>query len=181
MNTLIRQGLAATGLAAALMLTGCGSGDDTTDKSDKDTSPAPSAATGGGSGGTSGGADLTALQGTWSAMGSEMVALSFQDDKVSLIAGPRVCTGLAKAADKPTLTLKCADGDTERTAGTVESHDARTVVVSWESGVKDSLTKTDTSGLPSGLPTTLPTGIPTSMPTDLPKGLPTAVASAVPQ
>ncbi|WP_338677489.1 hypothetical protein V1460_34350 [Streptomyces sp. SCSIO 30461] len=173
MNKPVRQGIAATGLAAALMLTGCGSG-DAADKGGKATSAAPSAATGGGSGESSPAADLTGLQGTWSAMGSEMVALSFQDDKVSLIAGPRVCTGVAKSgAEKPTLTLKCGDGDTKRTTGTVESHDAGTVVVSWESGTKDSLTKTDASGLPSGLPT--------SIPTDLPKGLPTAVASAVPQ
>ncbi|MFD7612998.1 hypothetical protein [Streptomyces sp. NPDC059828] len=175
MNKLVRQGLAAAGLAAAaLMLTGCGNGnDDASDKRDTDASASPSAATGGGSGGASDGATVGELQGTWSAMGSEIVALSFRNDKVSLIAGQHVCTGVVAAAEKPTLALKCADGDTKRTSGTIESHDAKTVVVAWASGTKDSLVKTDTSGVPGGLPT--------SIPTNLPKGLPTAVASPVPQ
>ncbi|MFE7776515.1 hypothetical protein ACFU5O_22020 [Streptomyces sp. NPDC057445] len=169
MHKLVRTGVAAAGLAAALALTGCGSGDDPADKDRGESSAVPSGATGGGSGGSSGsgGAKAADLEGTWAGLGkSQVIALSVKDGHATLLAGQHVCNGAAKDGDKVTLSLKCTDGDTERTSGSVESNDGKTVVVSWSTGAKDTLTKTEPGdGFPSGLPTGLPTELPTPLPT----------------
>jgi hypothetical protein len=57
------------------------------------------------------------------------------------------------------LTLKCADGNSDRNMGQVKSVDATTLKVSWEGFGDDTFRKTDNGKLPSGFPTM---GLPTS-------------------
>ncbi|MFJ9680228.1 hypothetical protein ACIRP2_19515 [Streptomyces sp. NPDC101194] len=52
-----------------------------------------------------------------------------------------------------TPALKCAGGDTARTAGSVVSDDGGTVEVSWNDGTEDVLARTGPGATPSG-PTT---------------------------
>ncbi|MGW2562614.1 hypothetical protein ACWCXB_25865 [Streptomyces sp. NPDC001514] len=166
MHKLVRKGVAAAGLAAALALTGCGSSDDP-GKDRGDATATPSGATDGGSGGSSGSGDARPrdLEGTWAGLGdSKVIALSVKDGHVTLVAGQHVCNGEVKEDGKVTLSLKCTDGDTERTSGTVDSNDGTTLVVSWSTGAKDSLTKTEPGDAPSVFPSGLPTDLPTALP-----------------
>jgi hypothetical protein len=41
--------------------------------------------------------------------------------------------------------------------GTIESNDGKTLVISWDAGAKDTLTRTVAGELPKGLPTGIPT------------------------
>lgn len=160
----VRTGaVVATGLLAALALTGCGSDNDKPDSdsakgSGSASAPAPDHSDGSSAGGGDGtSADgPTALEGAWAGQtDGKAVVLSVAHGKAVVVADSHVCSGSAKGTDTVTLALTCADGDTDRTAGTVESNDGRTVVVSWDGGTKDSLGKTDADsleGLP-GLPT----------------------------
>ncbi|MFF3177825.1 hypothetical protein ACFVQ0_35000 [Streptomyces sp. NPDC057900] len=167
MRKLVRTGaVVATGLLTALALTGCGSDNDKPDadkNSGSASAPAPDhsdgSSAGGGDGASGGGTStegLKALEGAWAGQtDGKAVVLSVAHGKAVVVADSHVCSGSAKAADKVTLALSCADGDTDRTAGTVESNDGKTVVVAWDGGTKDSLGKTDADsleGLP-GLPT----------------------------
>lgn len=160
MRKLVRTGaVVATGLLTALALTGCGSDSDK-GSADKDSgstaTPVPGgsddsgSATGGGDGGSTGG--LKALEGAWAGQtDGKAVVLSVASGKAVVVADSHVCSGSAKGADKVTLELKCADGDTGRTAGAIESNDGKTVVVAWDGGTKDTLGKTDADAL-EGLP-----------------------------
>ncbi|MEV0916304.1 hypothetical protein AB0I93_18870 [Streptomyces sp. NPDC049967] len=164
MRRLVRTGaVVATGLLTALALTGCGSDNDKPDSdSDKGSgsasAPTPDhsdgSSTGGGDGASGGGPE--ALEGAWAGQtDGKAVVLSVAHDKAVVVADSHVCSGSAKGTDKVTLELRCADGDTDRTAGTIESNDGKTVVVAWDGGTKDSLGKTEAGsleGLP-GLPT----------------------------
>ncbi|MFF3264241.1 hypothetical protein ACFYWO_34355 [Streptomyces sp. NPDC002932] len=169
MRRLVRTGaVVATGLLTALALTGCGSDNDKPDSdSDKGSgsasAPAPDhsdgSSTGGGDGASDGAASTggpKALEGAWAGQtDGKAVVLSVAHGKAVVVADSHVCSGSAKGTDKVTLDLRCADGDTDRTAGTIESNDGKTVVVAWDGGTKDSLGKTDADsleGLP-GLPT----------------------------
>lgn len=164
MRKLVRTGaVVATGLLTALALTGCGSDSDKGDTDGSSGSTAtPAPAGGDGSGSSAGGEDgaatggLKALEGAWAGQtDGKAVVLSVASGKAVVVADSHVCSGSAKGADQVTLELKCADGDTDRTAGAVESNDGKTLVVSWDGGTKDTLGKTDADsleGLP-GLPT----------------------------
>ncbi|MFD7444331.1 hypothetical protein [Streptomyces sp. NPDC059909] len=169
MHKLVRMGVAAAGLATALALTGCGSSDEP-DKGRSDATATPSGTADGGSGDGSGpgsGDDARPrdLEGTWAGLGdSKVIALSVRDGHATLVAGQHVCSGEVQADGKVTLALKCIDGDTERTSGTVDSNDGTTLVVSWSTGAKDTLTKTEPGGAPSVFPSGLPTGLPTAVP-----------------
>ncbi|MFJ6464520.1 hypothetical protein ACIQM0_26400 [Streptomyces sp. NPDC091387] len=164
MRKLVRTGaVVATGLLTALALTGCGSDSDKggTDGSSGSTTP-PAPGTGDGSGSAAGDGDsassggLKALEGAWAGLtDGKAVVLSVASGKAVVVADSHVCSGSAKGTDKVTLALTCADGDTGRTAGAVESNDGKTLVVSWDGGTKDTFAKTDADsleGLP-GLPT----------------------------
>ncbi|MBO0917449.1 hypothetical protein [Streptomyces laculatispora] len=164
MRKLVRTGaVVATGLLTALALTGCGSDSDKGDtdgSSGSTATPAPAGSDGSGSstGGEDGAATggLKALEGAWAGQtDGKAVVLSVASGKAVVVADSHVCSGSAKGGDEVTLELKCADGDTDRTAGAVESNDGKTLVVSWDGGTKDTLGKTDADsleGLP-GLPT----------------------------
>ncbi len=157
---------AAVGLlTASLALAGCGGGGGGSDTSEP--SGTPTASTAG-----TGAASLSSLEGSWSGKtDGRPVALSVTGTLAVVVAGGQVCTGQvtdagASSSGKPTLTLTCASGGSERTAGTVESNDGETLVLAWEAGTRDTLVKTDPgelddAKLPDGTPLNTPTGIPT--------------------
>jgi hypothetical protein len=156
--------LTAVAAAAALALAGCSGSDNDTADNGTDSStgssagtgdPAPtasSATTGDGSGSTGGGSGKSGnIDGTWVAQtGGKTIALSVSG-KIAAVAGEHVCSGTVADMGKQMLSLKCVDGNTDRTMGSVESADGRTLVVSWDAGIKDTFTKADNVKLPSGL------------------------------
>ncbi|MGC4947200.1 hypothetical protein ACLQ2N_13510 [Streptomyces sp. DT224] len=146
----------ATGLLTALVLTGCGSDGDKGD-SGKDSGSSASPTADGGSDapsepdGATGG-DAKALEGAWLGQtDGKSVVLSVVAGKAAVVAESHVCTGTVADMGKPMLELECADGDTARTMGAVESNDGKTVVISWDAGAKDTLKKTDPGSL-EGIP-----------------------------
>jgi hypothetical protein len=162
-------------VVAALAVTGCSSDDgDGGKEKDKasDGGSSSSASPGGGSPSGSAGADGSAgsagsakdTEGIWSATtGGQAVVLVVGGQQASLSTGDgHLCTGTVSGTGKPALSLKCADGNTDRTAGTVRSNDGTTMKVSWGAGADDTFTKAADGKLPSGLPTGLPSGLPTS-------------------
>ncbi|MCX5161073.1 hypothetical protein OG887_18390 [Streptomyces sp. NBC_00053] len=152
MHRPVRTGVViAAGILSAAALTGCGSDSE---KSDAPSGSTASEQPGGSSGDDSGSeTNAAALEGGWAGKtGGKAVVLSVASGKAVLVTEQHACTGTVQDADKVTLTLKCVDGGDDRTAGTVESNDGKTVVVSWAGGVQDTLAKTDPGALPSGLP-----------------------------
>ncbi|MFF9350275.1 hypothetical protein [Streptomyces sp. NPDC014734] len=158
MQKVVRSGaVIATGLVAALVLTGCGGdsgkndADNGSDAGESGRVPADNGS-GGDSGGGSGN-DAAALEGAWSGKtDGKTVVLSVASGKAVLVTEQRACTGEVQNTGKVTLSLKCADGDTDRTHGSVESNDGRTIEISWGAGTKDTLAKTAPGTLPSDLP-----------------------------
>ncbi|MFI9586554.1 hypothetical protein ACIHCQ_33060 [Streptomyces sp. NPDC052236] len=145
----VRMSVAAAGLVAALALTGCGSdGDDSA--SDK------ASATPAGSGAETGSASI---EGAWSGKTSDgkSIDLAVTGTKVVLLADGHACTGEVADHGKLMLSLKCADGNTDRTMGTIESSTDKSLVISWDAGAKDTLSKSAAGALPPGLPSGLPT------------------------
>ncbi|MEU5272820.1 hypothetical protein AB0G77_30675 [Streptomyces hygroscopicus] len=156
--------------AAALLLTACGSdgGDDEKDTS-KETSSASSAP-------AEGGADAKVTGAYVAKSGDGAVILSISGEKAVLIAGKHTCTGEYTDMGGKMLMLKCADGNTDRSAGKVTpSADGKTLTVDWDAlAENDTFTKAASpSDLPSGLPTSFPSGLPSDIPTNLPTDLPT--------
>ncbi|WP_326660582.1 hypothetical protein [Streptomyces sp. NBC_00385] len=158
MHKRVRTGaVLATGLLTVLALTGCSSDSDkeSADRSSGSTAtPAPAGSAGDDA--TSGTDDATgglkALEGAWAGQtDGKAVVLSVASGKAVVVADSHVCSGTAKDMGKPMLALTCADGDTDRTMGAIESNDGKTVVVSWDGGTKDTLAKTDADSL-EGLP-----------------------------
>ncbi|MEE1773686.1 hypothetical protein PUR34_37350 [Streptomyces sp. JV185] len=150
----------ATGILTAVALTGCSSDGEKNDgpaggPGAGRTTPAP--------GGDGNGSDTSAadLEGGWAGKtDGKAVVLSVSSGKAVLVTEQHACTGTVQGTGRVTLALKCVDGGDDRTTGSVESNDGRTVVVSWGSGVKDTLAKTAPGALPSGLPDL--EGLPTS-------------------
>lgn len=157
MDRIVRTGAVAAGLLAALALTACGSdGDNKSDPPRDAASGASESATPGGGGDDGGSADAgaTALEGTWAgpAGGTSVTVLSVRAGKAALVADQHVCQGEVSDMGKVMLALECTDGNTDRTMGSVESNDGKTIVISWDAGAKDTLTKTDPGKMPTGLP-----------------------------
>ncbi|MEU3051660.1 hypothetical protein [Streptomyces griseus] len=160
MTSSLRTGaVVAAALAAALTLTACGSDDDAGKDSGADS--AASATPGGGGGGDdssgeSGGAgpDAAALEGTWVGLtDGKNVTVSVAARKVALVADQSVCQGDVKdMGGEPMLALTCTGGSTDRTMGAIDSVDGSKLVVSWDGGAKDTLTKAEPGKLPSGMP-----------------------------
>ncbi|MFJ1547851.1 hypothetical protein [Streptomyces sp. NPDC088246] len=135
------------GLVTAAALTGC-SIDGRKSDPDGSSDAAKSSRAPGDSG-----SDAAALEGGWAGKtDGKAVVLSIASGKAVLVTEQRACTGTVKGTGKVMLALKCADGDTDRTMGSIESNDGRTVVVSWDGGTKDTLAKTEPGAIPSGLP-----------------------------
>ncbi|MEV4331520.1 hypothetical protein AB0K02_13425 [Streptomyces sp. NPDC049597] len=157
MHKLVRMSAAAAGLVAALALAGCGSGEsgDTGGGDKASAAPTETADTGGGEG------RPRDVEGTWTGLSDgKPVALSVTQGKAALLADGHACTGEVQDTGGQTLSLTCADGNTDRTTGSVESNDGTTLVISWGAGRKDTLRKSDAGEPPEGLPTGLPTGVP---------------------
>ncbi|MFF5126940.1 hypothetical protein ACFY41_08335 [Streptomyces syringium] len=138
----MRTAAQCTGAAfiAAVLLTGCGGGGDGK-ADDKPSARASGSSTPAGNGASG------SLDGVYAAAPSAdgALGLSLTHGRAALYAdgGKRVCTGtVGEGAGPVTLTLTCGDGNTDRTRGTVERPGGRTVVVSWESGKKDTFTRT---------------------------------------
>ncbi|MFD7749472.1 hypothetical protein ACFV2V_21375 [Streptomyces sp. NPDC059698] len=145
-------------LAASYALTACG-GDGDGDPAkgsggNASASAAPGAGDGQGDSGGDGAADAAALEGTWVGLTEgKNVTVSIASGKVALVADRSVCQGDVKdMGGEPMLALKCTGGGTDRTMGAIESVDAGKLVVSWDGGAKDSLTKAEAGKLPSGMP-----------------------------
>ncbi|MFF4011088.1 hypothetical protein [Streptomyces sp. NPDC001717] len=150
--------LAATGLAAALALTACGS--DTSPKADQKPAPAASApapaataSTGAGSGAGSGaGAGAGSLEGGWISMQNpgKGLVLTVKGQRAFVVeaATGATCEG---TTDGKSFDLKCPAGAT-RSKGKVDSVDATTLKVTWEGAGADTFQKSEPGKLPS-LPT----------------------------
>ncbi|MCX4787595.1 MULTISPECIES: hypothetical protein [unclassified Streptomyces] len=158
MREVLRTGVVvAAGLVTAAALTGCSSDSEKSD-SGKGADAAKSSQAPGASGSSSGGggdsgAGTAALEGGWAGKTDDKaVIMSVASGKAVLVTEQQACTGTVQDTGKVMLTLKCADGDTRRTTGAIESNDGKTIVVSWDSGTKDTLAKTAPGALPSGLP-----------------------------
>ncbi|TXS56223.1 hypothetical protein [Streptomyces sp. t39] len=149
----VRTSAVTAGLVAVLALTGCAGGDDGGDKGKASASPT---ASGDGTGGET--QKPLDVEGTWAGLtDAKPVVLSVKDGKAALLADGHACTGEVEDHGSPMLALKCADGNTDRTMGAIESNDGTTLVISWDAGKKDTLKKNDGASLPEGLPTALPT------------------------
>ncbi|WP_338698883.1 hypothetical protein V2W30_21715 [Streptomyces sp. Q6] len=164
-NVRVVAGVAA--LVAALAVSGCsgddggGDGDSGGGGQDTASASASSAAPDGGSAGSAGSAKDA--EGIWSATtDGQAVVLVIGGKQASLSTGDgHLCTGGVADTGKLTLNLKCADGDTDRGTGTIESNDGTKMTVSWDAGAKDTFTKSKDGKLPTDLPTGLPSGLPT--------------------
>ncbi|MCD9878877.1 hypothetical protein [Streptomyces guryensis] len=149
----LRIAAAAAGLAGALVLTACSSGDS---KDGSSSSPAASSAgTGGGNGGTTSASD--SLQGSWLATtGGKAVALVINGKQAGLFStGGAVCSGTAgKEAGMQMIHLTCTKGGKERATGMVDSVSRNSLKITWSgSAGKETYTKSEGGTLPSGLPT----------------------------
>ncbi|MFI0238154.1 hypothetical protein [Streptomyces sp. NPDC016845] len=152
-------------VVAALAVTGCSSddGDGGKDESAPTSSAAPDGGSSSGSSsdapsGSAGSAKDT--EGIWSATtDGKAVVLVVGGEQAALSTGDgHLCNGTVSGTGTPTLDLKCADGNTDRTTGTIESNDGSTMKVSWKTGAEDTFTKSTDGKLPTGLPTSLPSG-----------------------
>jgi hypothetical protein len=159
MREVLRTGVViVAGLVTAAALTGCSSDSEKSDSGKGADAAKSSQAPGAGGSGSSGGngdfgAGTAALEGGWAGKtDGKAVIMSIASGKAVLVTEQQACTGTVQDTGKVLLTLKCADGDTRRTTGAIESNDGKTVVVSWDSGTKDTLAKTAPGALPSGLP-----------------------------
>ncbi|MEV0258008.1 hypothetical protein AB0H82_27575 [Streptomyces sp. NPDC050732] len=165
------------GLAAALVLTGCGSdgdgdggGDGGSGKKDRGaagSSSSGSSSSGGsdsdadsGSGSGSGGSEGAAgkggsLEGSWvtTADGSPL-ALAITGKTATLLGEDVLCNGTTgDRAGSQVISLKCPKGNADRTKGRVESVDGKSMKVVWEGAGQDEFLKTRGGKLPDGLPT----------------------------
>ncbi|MFI7239773.1 hypothetical protein [Streptomyces cyaneofuscatus] len=158
MTSFVRTGgVVVAALAASLALTACGSDDDAGKGSGSD---AGSSATPGDQGSGGAGTDAAALEGTWVGLtDGKNVTVSITAGKVALVADQAVCQGDVKDMGEVMLALKCTGGADDRTMGAIESNDGKKLVLSWDGGVKDTLTKAASGKLPTDLP---------SLPSDLP-------------
>ncbi|MBQ1107283.1 hypothetical protein ACH4MN_32390 [Streptomyces anulatus] len=158
MTSSLRTGAVAVAvLAAALALTACGSDDagkDSGADSAASATPGGSGDNGSGESAGSGATDAAALEGTWVGLtDAKNVTVSIAGGKVALVADQSVCQGDVKdMGGEPMLALKCTGGSTDRTMGAIDSVDGTKLVLSWDGGVKDTLTKADPGKLPSGMP-----------------------------
>ncbi|MEU3704196.1 hypothetical protein AB0E82_18150 [Streptomyces anulatus] len=158
MTSSLRTGaVVVAALAAALALTACGS-DDASKDSGADSAASATPGGGGdndsGESAGSGATDAAALEGTWVGLtDAKNVTVSIAGGKVALVADQSVCQGDVKdMGGEPMLALKCTGGSTDRTMGAIDSVDGTKLVLSWDGGVKDTLTKADPGKLPSGMP-----------------------------
>lgn len=150
--------IAGAAAAAVLLVAGCGSDSDGGDSKSDPSKKAPSAEQSsapaeGGAGGDAAGVYMSKSDG-------EAMVLSINGSTAVLVAGKHSCTGeyTDTGAANKMLMLKCADGNTDRTMGSVKaSADGKSLTVDWDAGMNDTFTKVTT---PADIPTGFPTDIP---------------------
>ncbi|MYW70310.1 hypothetical protein GTY65_40620 [Streptomyces sp. SID8379] len=163
-------------VAAALAVSGCsGSHSSGKHKSRKSSGHSSGRTSGGTASSGTGTGSAKNVDGIWSATtDGRPVVLVIASQQASLSTGDgHLCTGTVSGASRKTLSLRCADGNTDRTMGTIRSSSGTTMRVSWDAGANDTFKKSTDGNLPGGLPTGLPSGLPSDLPTDLPSDLPT--------
>ncbi|MFF8314109.1 hypothetical protein ACF05W_20310 [Streptomyces lydicus] len=152
---------AGAAAVAAMLLSGCGSSGDTS--SDAKPSKTPEAAPS-----TPGGADKPAspdaMEGAWKGgSSSSPLILVITKGTVAFSNGHKsACLGKVQSMAGMTMAaLKCTDGDTTRTMGTLKpGSDGKTLTVDWKNGPTEKYTKSgdgsvkipDMPELPSGMP-----------------------------
>ncbi|MET9803349.1 hypothetical protein [Streptomyces sp. NPDC006368] len=165
MHRLIRNRVvAAVGCLTALALAGCGGGGDDNRSGgagrEKDKGGAvtatPSPATPEPADGATAADDV---EGAWLGItDGKAVNLTIKKGHAVVLAESRLCQGSARSArpGRVTLGVKCQDGNTDRATGSAVTSDGRKIVVTWDSGKKDTLTKSPLSAVPSSLPSLPP-------------------------
>lgn len=153
----VRAVAVAAALAGALALTACS--DDGGSDGGPSVTPSTTASpdTGGGTGASASVSAAGELEGSWLATtDGDAVALIITGEQAALFAtGGTVCSGTAgEEAGTRMIRLKCTTGKKDRTTGTVDSVDAKSLQVTWEGGPgKETYTKAEDGQWPSGLPT----------------------------
>lgn len=157
---------AAVAMAAALLVSGCGSSDDSSDEKKPSEEQSQGADNDGGDDGD-GDNDPTeakpgSLTGVWSTKvdGKDLMLTVVGDGAVLARGMDKPCTGRVTDAGKPTITLKCPAGGEERTNGSVDSVDSQSLKVTWNGGDTDTFSRQ--ADAPSGLPTDLEDILPKS-------------------
>ncbi|MCK7623655.1 hypothetical protein MUU72_11195 [Streptomyces sp. RS10V-4] len=141
---------AGAAAVAALLLSGCGSSGD----SGKDggatpgKSPGSAPATPGGGDGKA--ADPTAVEGAWKGgSATDPLVLVVAKGTVAFSNGHKAaCMGtVQKMAGTSMAVLKCTDGDTTRTMGTLKpGADGKTLTVDWKNGPTEKYTRSGDAG-----------------------------------
>ncbi|MFE3646970.1 hypothetical protein [Streptomyces sp. NPDC057579] len=131
---------------AALLLSGCGSSGGS-GKDASTPSKAPEATPTAAGGGDGKAADPTAVEGAWKGgtPASPLVLVVAQGTVAFSNGHKAACMGkVEKMAGMAMAVLKCTDGDTTRTMGTLKpGADGKTLTVRWKGGPTDEYTKTD--------------------------------------
>ncbi|MFE7075694.1 hypothetical protein ACFU96_36910 [Streptomyces sp. NPDC057620] len=153
-----RIAAAAAGLAVALALTtGCSSdGDGGDGGGDKDSSSTASAEPTAPANTGTGTAEAGDLDGNWlTTKGGKAVALVITGKQAGLFStSGSICSGTAaETSDMHMITLKCTDGNKDRSEGMVDSVDSTTLKVTWDGFGSETYTRSEGEGLPPGLPT----------------------------
>ncbi|WP_331453053.1 hypothetical protein [Streptomyces sp. SS162] len=152
MRTWVRKGAAvAAAVVSAVALSACGSQENGPEPDGKRDSAAPSA---GASQGGAGGVTLADAAGAWlgTTDGKPVTLTISTGGQTVVISDAHVCQGVAKEGETLTLTLSCKDGNTDRESGTVGSAEGGRLVVTWASGLTDTLSKPAVTGLPTNMP-----------------------------
>ncbi|GES32922.1 hypothetical protein AB0G60_23345 [Streptomyces angustmyceticus] len=153
--------IAGAAAIAAMLLTGCGSGGDTGGGNDSKPTKSPDApAT------PDKPADAGAVEGAWKggSAGSPQV-LVISKGTVAFSNGHKAaCLGkVQQMAGMTMAALKCTDGDTTRTMGTLKAGaDGKTLTVDWKNGPTEKYTKSSDGSVKIPDMPQLPSGVPTS-------------------
>ncbi|KUL36234.1 hypothetical protein ADL22_25290 [Streptomyces sp. NRRL F-4489] len=139
---------AGAAAVAALLLSGCGSGSGgDSGKKDGATAPgnAPETAPTSAGGGDGKAADPAAVEGAWKAgTAAAPLVLVVAKGTVAFSNGHQAaCMGtVQKIAGASVAVLKCTDGDTTRTMGTLRpGADGKTLTVDWKNGPTEKYTR----------------------------------------
>ncbi|MEU8915931.1 MULTISPECIES: hypothetical protein [Streptomyces] len=155
--------IAGAAAIAAMLLSGCGSSGGNETGNDSKPSKSPDAAPS-----TPGGADKpaspAAVEGAWkSGPTSNQLILVITKGTVAFSNGHKAaCLGkVQEMAGMTMAAVKCTDGDTTRTMGTLKpGADGKTLTVDWKNGPTEKYTKSsdgsvkipDMPEMPSGMP-----------------------------
>ncbi|MFI1204111.1 hypothetical protein ACH4VR_32535 [Streptomyces sp. NPDC020883] len=138
---------AGAAAVAALLLSGCGSSGGSGGKDASTPGRTPEAAPSTAGGGDGKAADPTAVEGAWKGgTTAAPLVLVVAKGTVAFSNGHRsACMGKAEKMTGMTMAvLKCTDGDTTRTMGTLKpGADGRTLTVDWKNGPTEKYTRTD--------------------------------------